>query len=109
MPPLENVVGILLATAVNGVLALGVTFIIITGGIDLSVGTVMTLSAVMTGVAVTIAGLPVPVGVLVGILTGAVSWAGQRHAHLPDEDSALHCHVGHDDDCAWSRPGAGYD
>ena len=39
----ENIVGILLATAVNGVLALGVTFIIITAGIDLSVGTVMTL------------------------------------------------------------------
>ena len=46
----DNVVGILLATSVNGVLALGVTFVIITGGIDLSVGTVMTLSAVMTGV-----------------------------------------------------------
>ena len=44
----DNVVGILLSTAVNGVLAVGVTFIIITGGIDLSVGTVMTLSAVMT-------------------------------------------------------------
>ena len=49
----DNIVGILLATAVNGVLALGVTFVIITGGIDLSVGTVMTLSAVMTGVFVT--------------------------------------------------------
>ena len=36
----DNFVGILLATAVNGVLALGVTFVIITGGIDLSVGTV---------------------------------------------------------------------
>src|SRR2546426_6082504 len=46
----DNVVGILLATTVNGVLALGVTFVIITGGIDLSIGTVMTLSAVMTRV-----------------------------------------------------------
>ena len=45
----DNIVGILLATAVNGVLALGVTFVIITGGIDLSIGTVMTFSAVMTG------------------------------------------------------------
>src|SRR5260221_13498969 len=49
----DNVVGILLATTVNGVLALGVTFVIITGGIDLSIGTVMTLSAVMTGVVIT--------------------------------------------------------
>ena len=31
----DNVIGILLATAVNGVLALGATFVIITAGIDL--------------------------------------------------------------------------
>ncbi len=66
----DNILGILLATAVNGVLALGVTFVIITGGIDLSVGTVMTLSAVMTGVAITNAGLPIPVGIVAGLATG---------------------------------------
>src|SRR3954468_21485572 len=63
----DNIVGILLATAVNGVLALGVTFIIITGGIDLSVGTVMALAAVMTGMFVTVWHLPVPIGILGGI------------------------------------------
>jgi ribose transport system permease protein len=68
----DNVLGILLATGVNGVLALGVTFVIITGGIDLSVGTVMTLSAVMTGVAVTNAGLPIPVGIVAGLATGMI-------------------------------------
>jgi ribose transport system permease protein len=67
----SNIVGILLSTAVIGVLALGSTFVIITGGIDLSVGTVMTLSAVMTGVFITFFGLSVPVGILGGILTGA--------------------------------------
>lgn len=69
----SNIVGILLATAVNGVLALGVTFVIITAGIDLSVGTVMTLSAVMTGVFITNLGLPIPVGVLGGLLTGGLA------------------------------------
>jgi ribose transport system permease protein len=69
----DNVVGILLATAVNGVLALGVTFVIITGGIDLSVGTVMTLSAVITGVLITNLNLPVPVGIVGGIATGALA------------------------------------
>ncbi len=69
----SNIVGILLATAVNGVLALGVTFIIITAGIDLSVGTVMTLSAVMAGVFITFWGLPVPIGVLAGLGTGALA------------------------------------
>lgn len=68
-----NIVGILLATAVNGVLALGATFVIITAGIDLSVGTVMTLSAVMSGVFVTFWGLPVPLGVLAGLATGALA------------------------------------
>src|SRR5919108_6595166 len=69
----DNIVGILLATAVNGVLALGVTFVIITAGIDLSVGTVMTLSAVMTGVFITVWQLPVALGVLAGIGTGALA------------------------------------
>ena len=67
----DNFVGILLSTAVNGVLAVGTTFIIITGGIDLSIGTVMTLSAVMTGVFITFWKLPIPVGVLGGLGTGA--------------------------------------
>jgi ribose transport system permease protein len=69
----DNIVGILLATAVNGVLALGVTFVIITAGIDLSIGTVMTLSAVMTGVFITNWHWPVPVGVVGGILTGTLA------------------------------------
>jgi len=67
----DNIVAILLSTAVNGVLALGVTFVIITGGIDLSIGTVLTFSAVMTGVFIVDLKLPVPVGVLGGLLAGA--------------------------------------
>ncbi len=35
----DNMVSILQSTAVNGVLAIACTFVIITGGIDLSVGT----------------------------------------------------------------------
>ena len=69
----NNIVGILLSTAVNGVLALGVTYVIITAGIDLSIGTVMTLSAVMTGVFITNMGLPVIVGILGGIATGTLA------------------------------------
>jgi ribose transport system permease protein len=46
----DNLIGILQATAVNGVLAVAATFVIITGGIDLSVGTLMTFCAVTAGV-----------------------------------------------------------
>jgi ribose transport system permease protein len=72
-PTMNNVMAILLSTAVNAVLALGVTFVIITGGIDLSVGTLMTLSAVMAGVFISKEfHVPVAVGVLVGLATGAL-------------------------------------
>ncbi|WP_026818653.1 ABC transporter permease [Arthrobacter castelli] len=69
---LSNISGILLATSVIGILALGTTFVIISGGIDLSIGTGMTLCSVMTGVFLTYLGLPLIVGVIGGILTGAV-------------------------------------
>lgn len=68
----SNISGILLATSVIGILALGTTFVIITGGIDLSIGTGMTLAAVMTGVFITNMGLPVWLGVLGGIGTGVL-------------------------------------
>ncbi|MSY68425.1 MAG: ABC transporter permease, partial [Actinobacteria bacterium] len=41
--------GILMSTTVIGLMAIGVTFVIITGGIDLSVGTSMALVGVITG------------------------------------------------------------
>lgn len=68
----DNIISILLATAVNGVLAIGVTFVIITSGIDLSVGTVMTFSAVMAGVCLTNMRLPLIVGIIGGICAGAL-------------------------------------
>ncbi len=69
----SNVIGILLATAVNGILALGVTFVIITAGIDLSIGTVMTLSSVMAGVFITMWQMPIALGVLAGLAAGALA------------------------------------
>ena len=68
----DNIVGILLATSVTGVLAIGATFVIITSGIDLSIGTVMTFSAVFAGLFITNMGLPVFVGVLGGIAAGGL-------------------------------------
>ncbi|MDB5622067.1 MAG: transporter permease [Devosia sp.] len=68
-----NVLAILQATSVNGVLAIAATIVIITGGIDLSVGTLMTFCAVIAGVLLTNNGMPLPVGVLGAILAGTVS------------------------------------
>jgi ribose transport system permease protein len=66
----QNVLAILQATSVNGVLAVAATLVIITGGIDLSVGTLMTFCAVIAGVVLTYLGLPLPAGIVASILAG---------------------------------------
>jgi ribose transport system permease protein len=68
----DNIIGILQSTTVIGVLAIASTFIIITSGIDLSVGVLMTFCAVMAGVFMVNLGLPLPLGVLGAIAMGAL-------------------------------------
>ena len=67
----SNMIAILQATSVNGVLAIAATLVIITGGIDLSVGTLMTFTAVTAGVVLTKLGMPLPLGVIAAIGMGA--------------------------------------
>lgn len=68
----DNLVSILQATAVNGVLAIASTFVIVSAGIDLSVGTLMTFCAVMAGVVLTNHGMPLPLGIAAAIATGTL-------------------------------------
>jgi ribose transport system permease protein len=58
-------------TAVVAVIAVGMTLVIITAGIDLSVGSVAALSGVAGAILMVSYGLPVPVGILGGLLVGA--------------------------------------
>lgn len=67
----NNMVNIMQATAVNGVLGVAVTLVIISGGIDLAVGTMMTLTAVMAGIVLTNLGMPLPLGIAGALLSGA--------------------------------------
>lgn len=67
-----NVTAILFSTVVIGTLAIGTTFVIITGGIDLSIGTGMALCGVISGVLIVNLGLPVPLGVLGAVLFGGL-------------------------------------
>lgn len=69
----DNIIGILQSTTVIGVLAIASTFIIITSGIDLSVGVLMTFCAVMAGVLMVNLGLPMPLGIAGAVLMGALS------------------------------------
>ena len=69
----DNIIGILQSTTVIGVLAIASTFIIITSGIDLSVGVLMTFCAVMAGVFLVNLGMPLPLGILCALAVGALS------------------------------------
>ena len=93
-----NMLAILQATSVNGVLAIAATLVIITGGIDLSVGTLMTFCAVIAGVVLTYLGLPLPLGILGAILAGACVRLRLGHDHRQAQGAALHRHAGHDAD-----------
>lgn len=69
---LGNGLTIALQVTSIGLLGIGATCVIIAGGIDLSVGSVLALSGVVAALSVKEAGLPVPVGMLAGVLTGAL-------------------------------------
>lgn len=65
----DNLLNVLQQSAINAVLGIGLTFVIISGGIDLSVGSVLSLSGLMVADAL-VHGHGVPVSVGLGVLTG---------------------------------------
>jgi rhamnose transport system permease protein len=56
-----------------GLIALPMTFIIITGGIDLSVGSILGLSAILTGYLWQTVGLPLEMAIVLAILVGCLA------------------------------------
>lgn len=68
---LPNLLNILQQSSINGIIALGMTLVIISGGIDLSVGPTAALSAVL-GATLMVAGVPVPLAVMATLGVGAM-------------------------------------
>ena len=68
----RNALNILDQVTVLGILAIGMTMVIIIGGIDLSVGSVLALSMMMMGWLAKTAGLPLPLAMVLGVATGAI-------------------------------------
>jgi len=67
----RNLLNILQQSSINACLALGMTLVIISGGIDLSVGPTAAISAVITATML-VAGVPVPLAILAGLAIGAI-------------------------------------
>jgi ribose transport system permease protein len=79
-----NILNIAQQTSINAIVAVGMTYVILSGGIDLSVGSIVALSGVVLGVllqseqpvAMALGGA-IGMGVVCGLLNGAlVSWGG---------------------------------
>nr|WP_321443853.1 ABC transporter permease [uncultured Cohaesibacter sp.] len=81
----RNILNVLRQTSINGILAIGMTFVILTRGIDLSVGSVVALAGIVaasmatTSQAAAFMGAPYPaavafaVGIAVGVVAGAIN------------------------------------
>ena len=69
---LPNLMNILSQVSDIGVMAIGAALVIFTGGIDLSVGAVLSLSLMTSAWLFHDHGVPFPIGVLAGLLVGAL-------------------------------------
>ena len=67
----ENIGNLMRQTSFWAIIAIGQTFVMITGGIDLSVGAVVGLTSVVVASAIK-AGLPIPIAVLITLGCGTV-------------------------------------
>lgn len=66
-----NMVDIIKQATINGILAIGITFVIISGGIDLSIGCTFAIVIVSVGQMVVV-GVPTVLAIVLGALLGAV-------------------------------------
>ncbi|ABD56006.1 ABC transporter permease [Jannaschia sp. CCS1] len=87
----NNITNILTQITINLILAVGMTFVILIGGIDLSVGSVMAFSAVVAGKVITLPGmgpteliiLAVLAGLIAGMICGMINGAISAYWSLP--------------------------
>lgn len=84
---LRNLLNVIDQLTVLGILALGMTAVIVIGGIDLSVGSVLAVSMMAMGWLSNVMGLPMPLAIVAALLVGAACGAASglliTHANLP--------------------------
>jgi ribose/xylose/arabinose/galactoside ABC-type transport system permease subunit len=84
---IDNAANIALSIAVTGILAVGMTAVILTGGIDLSVGSVVALAGVTAAIAASSWGAPTVIALMLaigaGLITGAVNGTLIAYLRVP--------------------------
>ena len=83
----RNLINVVKQASINGVLACGMMFVIIAGGIDLSAGSVVALSGVVAAYLAQMQGIPIILPILgalgTGALIGLINGFGAAYAELP--------------------------
>ena len=100
---LENLSNIGFQTAVIVTLAAGQTLVIIAGGIDLSVGSVLALVGVVTALLLA-AERPIALAVAAGLIVGVGCGFVNGFLVTKGANSSLHCDFGHDGHRSRARP-----
>ena len=67
----SNLLNVTQQTAINAIIAVGMTFVIISAGIDLSVGSILAFAGVVLASALQ-AGWSIPIAILIGLATGGL-------------------------------------
>lgn len=67
----NNLLNLLLQVTSNALIAFGMTFVILTGGIDLSVGSILALSSALTA-GLLGSGMPVALAILISLILGCI-------------------------------------
>ena len=85
-----NIRNVLRQTSINAILAIGMTFVILTGGIDLSVGSILAFGGMVASILVSSSlgevypvFIALPVGLLAGLVLGLVNGAITGYLRVP--------------------------
>ena len=96
-----NLMTIIKQISIQSIVAIGMTMIIISGNIDLSVGSLVALCSV-SGAMIMNKGLPMAVAIIASILIGAFSWFHYRWCYCKTEITFIPCNSVTDDCISWS-------
>ena len=92
----SNFLSLFRQSSINGFIAFGMTCVILTGGIDLSVGSVLALSTALCAGFIR-GGMPVGIAML-----RYTAWSSQRTSRNKRKTAAIHRNTGYNDCLPWT-------
>lgn len=69
----DNLINVIRQVSISSILAIGITFTLITVGVDLSIGSTVAMSGVLAVMLIETMGAPLPVAILAAVLLGTVA------------------------------------